>query len=99
MQKRVILKLAVILFIAILLSLCCHTHLDHFPGDGQDDHCPLCQILFAGFTASPSFELILVAILIQIVVPFLSDILKARPQTHYDNRASPFLCLTDDFAA
>jgi hypothetical protein len=93
MKKSIVLKIGILLMIGLMLLLSYHTHPPLSPGDGDDDHCLLCQILHTGFTFSLSFEFSALLILIEII--FLSQTLieKILPQTGFDYRAPPFMLL------
>lgn len=94
MKKKTGRQRIIILLIGIIVLLSCHTHAHHLPWDGDDAHCHLCQILSNGFTGIHFFDLIILWILIGMICVSHAVAAKTRPQTGYDNRASPdaFLC-------
>jgi hypothetical protein len=89
MKKQVHLQIIVILLIGLMLILSCHTHPHYSAWDGRDEHCSLCQILYAGFTGNFCFELILGFFLIGTIIPCRAGTVKIFPQTGYDDRAPP----------
>jgi hypothetical protein len=90
MKKRTGLHIIALLLVGVMLLLSCHIHPHHFWDCGEDDHCPLCQILHSGFTFTSSFELIQLWIIITELIVFAPVIvLKLFSPTGCDNRAPP----------
>jgi hypothetical protein len=89
MKKQIGLRLAILILIGVMLLLATHTHPHHFYCCGEDDYCPLCQILNCGFTFTSSFELTLLLIVIGYITlsPLLA--IKLNLPANYAGRAPP----------
>jgi hypothetical protein len=67
MKKQIVFQLTILILIGAMLLLAGHTHPHHNFDCGENDHCPLCQILKIGFTFTPSFKLVLLLISIAFI--------------------------------
>jgi ABC-type cobalt transport system substrate-binding protein len=89
MKKQIGFRIIVLLLIGVMLILSCHTHPQHFSCGGEDDHCLLCQVLHSGFTYTPSFELILLLTIIELITLLPVFAIKLFHHTGCDGRAPP----------
>ncbi|MGD9155943.1 MAG: hypothetical protein PVG90_10665 [Bacillota bacterium] len=69
MKRQIGLRLTILILIGAMLLLSGHTHPHHFFCCGEDDHCPLCQILNTGFTVTTFFKLVLLLLTIGFITP------------------------------
>jgi hypothetical protein len=89
MKKQIGLRIIVLLLIGVMLMLSCHMHSHHCSCCGEDHHCLLCQVLHSGITYTPSFELVLLLIIIELISLAPVIAIKLFHDIGCDGRAPP----------